>query len=45
MLLPQILKLVEFPVEVFPARAKTPGRFRDNLMFRHWKSKVGILQE
>ena len=41
----QILKLGDCPVEVFPAKAKTPGRLRENLMFCHWELKVAILQE
>ena len=27
------------------AKAKTRGRLREHLMFRHWKSKVAIFQE
>ena len=42
---PWILNLVDSPVEGCPAKAKTPGRLRENFMFRHWKSKVNILQE
>ena len=44
-LFPRILKLVECPVEGRPERAKPPGRLRDNFMYRHWKSKVSIMQE
>ena len=43
--LPQILKSVECPEKGSPTKAKTPGRLRENFMFRHWKSKVAILQE
>ena len=41
----RILKSEEFPVEGCPAKAKTPGRLRENFMFRHWKSKVAIFHE
>ena len=41
----QILKSVDCPVEGCPARAKTPGRLRKHFMYRHWKSKVSIMQE
>ena len=41
----RILKSVECPVEVCPARAKTLGRLRENFMYRHWKSKVDIIKE
>ena len=40
-----ILKSVDCPVEVCPAKAKTPGRLREHFLFRHCKSKVAILQE
>ena len=32
-------------MEGCPARAKKPGRLRENFMFRHWKLRVAILQE
>ena len=28
-----------------PIRAKPPGILRGNFMYRHWKSKLGIMQE
>ena len=42
---PWILKSVDCQVEGCPAKAKTPERLREHFMFRHWKSKVAILQE
>ena len=42
---PRIIKSVECPVEGCPARAKTPGRLRKHLMYRHWNSEVAIMQE
>ena len=41
----RILNLAECPVEGCPPRVKKPVRLRENFMFRHWKSKVTILQE
>ena len=41
----RIIKLVDCPVEGYPAKVKTPGSLRENFMFCHWKSKVAILQE
>ena len=32
-------------MEGCPANAKKPVRLREHFMFRHWKSKVAILQE
>ena len=40
-----VLNSVAFPVEGFPERDKTPGRLRENFMYRHWKDQVAILQE
>ena len=44
-LFPRIINLVECLVEGYPTRAKNLGRLRELFMFRHWKSKVAILQE
>ena len=41
---PLIIKWVECPVEGCPEREKTPGILKENFMYRHWKSKVAILQ-
>ena len=41
---PWILKLVDFPVEGLPAKAKTLGRIREHFILRHWKLNVAILQ-
>ena len=32
-------------MEGCPERANIPGIMRENLMYRHWKSKVAIMQE
>ena len=40
---PWILKLVGFPAEVCPSKAKNPGRLREKFMFCHRKLKVAIL--
>ena len=45
MLFTRIMKSVDCLVEGFSARAKTPGRMRENFMYRHWKLKVSIMQE
>ena len=45
MSVPWILNLVDCPVDGCPYEAKNPGRLRENFMFRHWKSKMAILQE
>ena len=42
---PCILKLVDCPVEGCPAKEKRPGMLREHFIFRHWESKVAILQE
>ena len=42
---PRILTLVEFLVEGCPSRAPKPVRLHENFMYRHWKSKISILQE
>ena len=44
-LFPCILNSMDCLVEGCPAKAKPPGRLWENFMFRHWKSKVAILQE
>ena len=44
-LFPPILKLVGYPVEGCQERANTPGIFREHFMYRHWNSKVDIMQE
>ena len=36
---------VECPVEGCPSRGEILGRLTEHFMFRHWKSKVDILQE
>ena len=40
-----VMKSVVCPLYGYPAREKNPGRLRENFMYRHWKSKVNILQE
>ena len=42
---PRILNLMDYSVKGCPAKEKAPGRLREHFMFRHWKSKVAILQE
>ena len=42
---PWLLKLVVCPVYGCPVRVINPGRLREHFMYRHWKSKVAILQE
>ena len=42
---PRILKSVDCQVEGLESKAQTPGRLRENFMFRHWDLKVAILQE
>ena len=42
---PQILNMVEFPVEGCPARENNLARLHENSMYRHWKLKVVIIQE
>ena len=43
--LPHVLTSVACPVEGCPERAHNLGRLRDKFMYRHWKSKIEILQE
>ena len=38
---PQVLNLVAFMVDGCLDRANNPGRLREHLMYRHWKSKGG----
>ena len=38
-----ILKSAECPVEGCPIRANTPGRLRENFMYRCWKARVEIV--
>ena len=40
-----VLKSVVCPVYQCPAREINPGRLREHFMYRHWKSKVDIIQK
>ena len=42
---PRILQLVRIPVPVFPARAHSTGRLRENFMIWNFQSQIVVVQE